>query len=68
MIRLVPNLRATLEICKNDEDGQNLIEYALLIALVALACVAGVQNVASAVLGVLSDIPSYLRLIPAPLS
>jgi pilus assembly protein Flp/PilA len=31
------------------EDGQDLVEYALLVALIALAAVGGVKEVASAV-------------------
>ncbi len=44
---------------KNDE-GQDLVEYALLVALVALACVAGVNNVATAVSSVFTNISSSL--------
>ena len=44
---------------KNDE-GQDLVEYALLVALVALATVAGVNNVATAVSSVFTNISSSL--------
>ena len=44
---------------KNDE-GQDLVEYALLVALVALATVAGVNNVATAVNSVFTNISSSL--------
>jgi pilus assembly protein Flp/PilA len=44
---------------KNDE-GQDLVEYALLVALVALVCVTGVNNVATAVNSVFSNISSSL--------
>ncbi len=44
---------------KNDE-GQDLVEYALLVALVALATVAGVNNVATAVGSVFTNISSSL--------
>jgi pilus assembly protein Flp/PilA len=44
---------------KNDE-GQDLVEYALLVALVALVCVAGVNNVATAVSSVFTNISSTL--------
>ncbi|MGD0912212.1 MAG: Flp family type IVb pilin [Terracidiphilus sp.] len=33
----------------NREDGQDLVEYALLVALIALIAVSGVKEVASAV-------------------
>jgi pilus assembly protein Flp/PilA len=44
---------------KNDE-GQDLVEYALLVALVALVCVTGVNNVAAAVNSVFTNISSSL--------
>ena len=44
---------------KNDE-GQDLVEYALLVALIALVCVAGVNNVATAVNNVFTNISSSL--------
>jgi len=45
---------------KNGEEGQDLIEYALLVALIALVCVSGVNNVANAVNSVFSSISSTL--------
>ena len=44
---------------KNDE-GQNLVEYALLVALVALASETGINSVAAAVSGVFVNISSSL--------
>jgi len=44
---------------KNDE-GQDLVEYALLLALIALVCVTGVNNVATAVNSVFANISSSL--------
>ena len=45
---------------KNEEEGQDLVEYALLVALIALICISGVNNVASAVNTVFSSISSSL--------
>ncbi len=42
------------------EEGQDLVEYGLLIALVALVAVAGVNQVASAVNTVFSSISTTL--------
>ena len=42
------------------EEGQDLVEYALLISLVALAAIAGVGKVASAINLVFSNISSSL--------
>jgi pilus assembly protein Flp/PilA len=45
---------------KHGEEGQDLVEYALLIALIALVCVSGVSNVATAINSVFSTISSSL--------
>jgi pilus assembly protein Flp/PilA len=45
---------------KEREEGQDLVEYALLVALIALVCVSGISNVASAVNTVFSNISSSL--------
>lgn len=45
---------------KNGEEGQDLVEYALLVALIALVCITGVGNVATAVNSVFSNISGSL--------
>jgi pilus assembly protein Flp/PilA len=45
---------------KNGEEGQDLVEYALLVCLIALATITGVNQVASAVVTVFSNISSSL--------
>jgi pilus assembly protein Flp/PilA len=45
---------------KTSEEGQDLVEYALLVSLVALAAIVGVNNVATAVNAVFSKISSSL--------
>jgi len=45
---------------KSREEGQDLVEYALLITLVALAAVTGISNVASAVNKVFNNISTTL--------
>jgi pilus assembly protein Flp/PilA len=42
------------------EDGQDLVEYALLITLVSLSAVTGVRRVASAINLVFSNISATL--------
>jgi pilus assembly protein Flp/PilA len=42
------------------EEGQDLVEYALLIALIALAAITGTNKVASAINGVFSKISTTL--------
>ncbi len=44
----------------NNQEGQDLVEYALTIVLVALACVAGINNVASAINTIFSNISATL--------
>jgi len=45
---------------KHGEQGQDLVEYALLVALIALVCVSGVNNVANAINSVFTNISSSL--------
>ncbi|HVU45756.1 MAG TPA: hypothetical protein VHD85_06515 [Terracidiphilus sp.] len=42
------------------EEGQDLVEYALLITMVALAAVGGIKHVTSAVNAVFSNISNTL--------
>lgn len=44
----------------NDEDGQDLIEYALLAVLISVACVAAISPVANAIQNVFDTISSDL--------
>jgi pilus assembly protein Flp/PilA len=44
----------------HSEEGQDLVEYALMIVLVALGCVSGVNSVASAINTVFSNISATL--------
>ena len=53
-------LSAKIQILLAHEEGQDLVEYALLITLIALACVGGVRHVASAVNTVFSNISATL--------
>lgn len=49
MNQLFLNLCIRLHLFLHDDEGQDLVEYALLVALIALAAVTGVKQVASAV-------------------
>lgn len=42
------------------DDGQDLVEYALLVSLIALAAISGVKHVATAVNSVFSNVSSSL--------
>jgi pilus assembly protein Flp/PilA len=54
------NLYVKIQGLRNSEDGQDLVEYALLVALIALVCITGVNNVATAVNTVFNQISSSL--------
>jgi pilus assembly protein Flp/PilA len=54
------NLYVKFQGLKNGEEGQDLVEYALLVALIALVCITGVGNVATAVNSVFNNISSSL--------
>jgi pilus assembly protein Flp/PilA len=54
------NLYVKFQGLKNGEEGQDLVEYALLVALIALVCITGVGNVATAVNTVFSNISASL--------
>ena len=53
-------LYAKFQGLRNSEEGQDLVEYALLVALIALVCISGVKNVATAVDTVFNTISSSL--------
>jgi pilus assembly protein Flp/PilA len=48
MLKYYIKFRATIDSLK-DESGQDLIEYALLGALIAVACIAAESSLASAI-------------------
>jgi pilus assembly protein Flp/PilA len=60
MNRFIQNI--TVRFCSfiNNQEAQDLVEYALLITLVALAAVAGMNKVASAINSVFSKISTTL--------
>ena len=43
-----------------DEQGQDMVEYALLVSLIALLCIAGISHIAASVNGTFSNISSSL--------
>jgi pilus assembly protein Flp/PilA len=60
MSNTLMGLYAKLQGLKNGEEGQDLVEYALLVALIALVCVASINGIASAIQTVFSNISSSL--------
>ena len=45
---------------KSDEQGQDLIEYALMLSLISLSLISGISGIATAVNHVFSNISSSL--------
>ena len=56
ILRLVVKLRGL----SHREEGQDLVEYALVVCLIALACITGVNSVATAITTVFSNISGSL--------
>ena len=53
-------LYVKLQNLMNREEGQDLVEYALLVCLIALAAITGVSKVATAVTTVFTNISTSL--------
>lgn len=60
MNQLFLNLYAKTQSLRNGEEGQDLVEYALLVCLIALTAITGISTVASAVTTVFSNISASL--------
>ncbi len=60
MNTIILNLMVNAQNLMNREDGQDLVEYSLMVALVALVSVAGMNQVASAINTVFSTISATL--------
>ncbi len=45
----------------NGEEGQDLVEYALLLSLVALGCVASIGTVTNAITTIFNNISTSLQ-------
>ena len=60
MMSITLNLYRTFQALRHDENGQDLVEYALLVSLIALAAVTSVSSVAAAVNTVFTNISTSL--------
>jgi pilus assembly protein Flp/PilA len=60
MNQLYLSLYVKLQNLMSREEGQDLVEYALLVSLIALVCIAGVGHVATAVITVFTNISNSL--------
>jgi pilus assembly protein Flp/PilA len=57
---LLLKLHVRVQCLLSGEGGQDLVEYALLVCLIALAAISGVKHVATAVTAVFSNVSSSL--------
>jgi len=53
-------MKNSIALLFRDEQGQDLVEYALLIAFIALACIIGLQNLGTAINKTYNSISSSL--------
>jgi pilus assembly protein Flp/PilA len=60
MNTLFLNLYVKLQNLMQREEGQDLVEYALLVCLIAMGAIAGIGKVASGVTAVFSNISGSL--------
>ena len=60
MTEMILKVRMKFEDLVRGEAGQDLVEYALLTALIALASIAGVKHIAAAVNIVFGNVSSSL--------
>jgi len=60
MKRLYMMLFVSFQNLMAGEEGQDLVEYALLVCLIALAAIAGVDKVANSVTSVFTKVSSSL--------
>jgi pilus assembly protein Flp/PilA len=60
MLNTIPQMYMKLQNLTKSQEGQDLIEYALVVCLISLACITGVNQVATAITTVFSNISSSL--------
>lgn len=58
---MLASLRSAALLFLRDEDGASLVEYALLIALIAVVCVAAITLIGTNVSGKLSSAATSLQ-------
>jgi len=59
-LKLYAKMRSVRDALAGDERGQDLIEYALVVAIIALAAVTGMSSVATAITGAFTKIGQTL--------
>jgi pilus assembly protein Flp/PilA len=54
------NLRALIARAAREEDGQGLSEYALILALVALACIVALGLLGGSIASILTSVAGHI--------
>ena len=57
---VLARIHAVVEHCRDDERGASLVEYALLVALIAVVCIAAVTALGESTSTAFSDMTSRL--------
>jgi pilus assembly protein Flp/PilA len=60
MNHLLLKLHLTIQRLTGDIEGQDVVEYSLLVCLIALAAISGVRHVATAVTAIFSNVSTSL--------
>ena len=60
MNNMLLSLYVKLQNLMNREEGQDLVEYALLLSLIALVCIGAINTVATQVKAIFNSIASNL--------
>jgi pilus assembly protein Flp/PilA len=60
MAEMILKVRMKFQVLMHGEAGQDLVEYALLVSLIALAAISGVKHIATAVNIVFGNVSSSL--------
>jgi pilus assembly protein Flp/PilA len=61
MNRILLNLYVRFQDLMNREEGQDLVEYALVVALIALSATVGMKSLASGINGAFDSVSVSLR-------
>lgn len=60
MTKVLQNLYLFVEKLKNGEDGQDLVEYALLVTMISLSLVISVHGIASSLVAIFTNVSSSI--------
>jgi pilus assembly protein Flp/PilA len=62
MKSLINKLTLAIHAIKNNEEGQDLVEYVLVVALIAFAATTAMQTLATSINGAFSNITAKLSI------